>query len=77
MRYIFRGNAAAGIFDLDLGDIAVSGQADIDISLHGVFDGVIDDVLENFPDAVGVDIGVIQRPDSFAGGRRVGADAVA
>ena len=68
MRYIIFGDSGAGILDLNLNNMGVAGETDFHATLHSVFNGVIDYILENFSDTVRVYVTVIKRPEGFAAG---------
>ena len=55
MRDILSRYAWPGVFNLDLKDLIIAGNSHGDTTSHGVLDTVVDNVLKNFTQTIGVD----------------------
>ena len=74
MRQVFGGDADAAVLDADGDRFVVAGDVYDHFPVRCVFDGVFDQVGDNFAEVVGVDVSVVGWLDGGGGVRAEGAD---
>ena len=78
MRHVGGRDARPRIFDVTLRDFVIAGEADGDFALGSVLDGIIEQIGDDFAQAVGIYVDIIKRSNGFfTAGVLAGVDGVA